>query len=70
MIKCPECGNELMFDEGEVADFQGPDIPACWYCDNCGADFPEFPPPGEDMGDGRLSPEDELEKAALNRGQP
>ena len=81
-MRCPNCGTILTFDPGEPGDFYGPPIPAGWGCDNCGydpelpglplsgPDLPDFPPPDADMGDGRLSPEDELRKAALSGGQP
>lgn len=34
--KCPECGEELNFDYGELMSYESPEIPPAHICNNCG----------------------------------
>ncbi len=60
--RCPDCGTELVWDEGDPGCTTGPPDswvqpdPAGWYCPNCGTDQEGEPPAGwYENGSGRTA---------------
>ncbi len=60
--RCPDCGTELVWDEGDPGCTTGPPDswvqpdPAVWYCPDCGTDQEGEPPAGwYENGSGRTA---------------